>query len=127
MIPPITTERSTLIVETNGNVDATPREPRYWKISPGRNASEWEAFLKHQAIAFGEDERVPDIRALAPVSRQALEQFFEEHALAGSDRSPKYAARRMWQFFHEMQPGDRVCAYGKRKILGIGVIQGDYL
>lgn len=102
-------------------------EPRYWKISPGRGASEWPHFVEREVIAFGEHPTVPDMRELRPASQKELEAFFQEHVLVDSDRSPERAARRMWQFYHEMQPGDFVSAYGNRTVLGWGVIKGDYV
>ena len=37
-----------------------------------------------------------------------------------------HAAKQLWTFYHLMQPGDLVCAYGNSLILGWGRIIGAY-
>jgi len=88
---------------------------KYWKISPGSGASQWENFLEGNYIAINWDE-------LDYPEKDIHEQAEEENL----ELDPDYVEKQFEYFTKEMKQGDIVLAYGNTKILGIGKIVGGY-
>ncbi len=101
-----------------------PKVPRYWKIAPGDTGSKWKEFHTENEIAV-EWKGTPDlskIKANNPDELKAeLTPIFKEH---GFQIAP--GIKQLWMFYREMKVGDVVCAYGAGKVLGWGVITGEY-
>lgn len=103
------------------DVEATT-ERRFWLIAPGEGASHWDRFHGEGIIAIGW-ENLPDIRQFK--DKEALREKLQEGQSGKS--SKKHDTRACWQFAHEMQRGDVIFAkQGRSKIVGYGVVQGDY-
>jgi energy-coupling factor transporter ATP-binding protein EcfA2 len=98
--------------------------PRYWQVYPGQGASAWELF-KGQSVVAIEWSGTGDIRAVQPNSVEDVKAWVDTlDAMKG--RRTFYVARQFWDFYHEMRPGDLVCAYARGQALGWGEVTGDY-
>lgn len=103
-------------------MDTLPsRTPRIWKISPGEGAWQWPDCQRGNFIALSWDE-------LGDVSRLTREGFDAlRDRLAMELDWGKGGANQVWQFAHEIHPGDIIVANkGKRIALGFGEVQGPY-
>lgn len=105
---------------TRAEGDSEPRGVRYWIFAPGPGAEDWDNQREAGVMALGWDE-IGDYAAYAsrPEIREALDvdktgKSFSNDTLA------------IWQFQHEIQPGDIVIAKrGRSEIIGRGeVISG---
>lgn len=105
---------------TPTRTEKEPLEPRgvhYWIFAPGRNAEDWENQRTEGIMAMGWDE-IGDFAAYATRSeiRDALDT-----AQTGKTFSNDTLA--IWQFQHEIQPGDIVLAKrGRSEIIGRGEV-----
>lgn len=96
--------------------------PNYWAIGAGEGGTFWKAWQAegHMSIgweALGDLRQYPGDEEL----RQALKQHY------GGDTTHNNNMLACWQFCHEIRPGDYVVVkIGRRKILGIGQVTGDY-
>jgi energy-coupling factor transporter ATP-binding protein EcfA2 len=95
--------------------------PRYWKISPGEEAMYWNAFRELSCIAMGWNSAGDLLRFN---SQKEIKNFVTQEGIGGKKVS--YTSKQLWWLGHEMQAGDRVFAYGSKKILGVGRIVGGY-
>jgi 5-methylcytosine-specific restriction enzyme B len=87
-------------------------QTRYWKISPGENADQWEAWRDGGFIAIGWN-RLGD---LTSVTHDEFKQRAEE----------KEASSQVWKF-RNIEVGDRIVANdGFFRVLGIGTVIGPY-
>jgi 5-methylcytosine-specific restriction enzyme B len=87
-------------------------QTRYWKISPGENADQWEAWRGGGFIAIGWNQ----LGDLTAVTRDEFKQRAEE----------KEASRQVWKF-RNIEVGDRIVANdGFFRVLGIGTVTGPY-
>lgn len=96
---------------------------RYWLYAPGPNARMWDDFYEHSmmGIRWGE---LGDLSAYS--SKEEMRQRLQEARANGS--SQKNAALATWQFVHEVKQGDVIFVkQGSTKILGRGVVAGDYV
>ena len=95
---------------------------RVWALSPGEGGRMWPDCLQSSIAAIGWD----DLGDLSEYdSKDAI-----LNALAGEDGDsrPIMGALANWQFSHEISRGDLVIAkQGRSKILGWGLVTGDYL
>lgn len=101
--------------------EPVPKGPRYWKISPGRNAIRWPEWQKNGIASIG----WPELGDLTGISRGEFDKRATECALKFSD----YKKRGMGQVwtFRDIQPGDRVIANnGQSMIVGIGTVTEGY-
>lgn len=94
----------------------------YWLYSPGNNACMWDEFRTRGIMAIGWGE-IGDLNEF--VSKDEIKQKMK--ACFGEGKSYKNAAHAVWQFLHEMKPGDIVFVKkGMYSIVGRGVVQSDY-
>jgi 5-methylcytosine-specific restriction protein B len=94
----------------------------YWTFSPGENASKWQLCINDGIMCIGWD-------ALGDLSRYASREDMrtEIKKYYPSDGNAKNDSLAVWQFTHEMKPGDIVFAKkGMTKIVGRGVVESDY-
>ena len=94
--------------------------PRYWKISPGGRAKYWNEFKELGCIAIGWSE-TGNLRRFN--SQEEIKDFITRDGWEGN---LSYTSEQLWWLSHEMKAGDRVFAYGGKKILGVGEILGGY-
>jgi hypothetical protein len=104
-----------LVITSNGD-----SFPRYWKISPGERAEYWNEFKKLNCIAIGWS-RIGDLRRFN--SQEEIKDFMVRDEWEGR---LSYTSEQLWWISHEIQAGDKVFAYGGKKILGVGEILGGY-
>lgn len=103
----------------------TEEVTRYWKISPGRSASFWDEFQSREIIAV-DGSNIGDIHQLSPNSIAGLKEEIRKSNSKADGQSLGYATKQLWMFYHDMKPGDLVCAYGQKNVVGWGEITGDY-
>jgi 5-methylcytosine-specific restriction protein B len=95
---------------------------RVWEIAPGPNADRWESFKKDAVIAVGWDE-ISDLAQFK--SREAISAELKKQL--SRETEPRNDSLALWQFCHEMKPGDIVLAKkGRRALVGVGTVIGDY-
>jgi len=96
-----------------------------WRIAPGEGGEWWEECKKNGCIVIGWDEaakQAPNMN-FRNLSRRRLRKLFQQ----------VYRRRRgvggwsqVWDFVHEVQPGDIIVAKrGTREIVGIGIVTSD--
>lgn len=95
----------------------------YWTYSPGRNASKWDECIKEGIMCIGWDE-LEDFSAYS--SREEMAKKIQKlFSIKGSAKNDSLA---VWQFCHEMKPGDIVFAKkGRGVIVGRGIVESDYM
>lgn len=102
--------------------DSDVRPVHYWLYAPGEGADMWEDFRGRGVMGLGWHE-LGDLMAYN--SKEAMRTKLLE--AYGDDSSQSNSALAVWQFSHEMEPGDVVFAKrGLKQIIGRGVIEGDY-
>ena len=96
-------------------------DAKYWKIAPGDNAWNWEAFREGGFIAIGWEE-IGDISMLSrPQFTVKRDDLLKEH----TDWN-KMGVEQVWKFAH-IKEGDRIIANkGTTEVLGIGTVTGPY-
>ena len=94
----------------------------YWTFSPGENASKWNLCINDGIMCIGWDA-LGDLSGYA--SREDMRIEIKKHY--PTDGNAKNDSLAVWQFAHEMKPGDIVFAKkGMSKIIGRGVVESDY-
>jgi hypothetical protein len=97
-------------------------EERVWLLSPGRGASEFDAFYEEGVVGIGWDF-LGDLTRFANL--EALRQAIKSHR--GGDSNPYSDALACQQFARDMRIGDVVFAKrGQHHIVGYGVVSSDY-
>ena len=94
----------------------------YWAIGAGEGGTFWNSWQTEGLMSIGWDE-LGDLRQYADTEaiRQALKQCY------GGDTNHNNNMLACCQFCKEIKPGDYVVVkIGRRKILGIGRVEGDY-
>lgn len=95
----------------------------YWTYSPGENASEWSQCVSEGIMCVGWDF-LGDLSQY-PSREEMQDRINEQKSTKGS---AKNASLAVWQFSHEMKPGDIVFAKkGLTKIIGKGIVESDYI
>ena len=95
---------------------------KFWAYAPGQGADHWEEFYEVGLLAIGWDS-TGDLRQYA--DKEALKRRMHE---LWPGPSPPMNALACWNFANVMKVGDIVFAkQGKRKVVGYGVVSGDYL
>ena len=95
---------------------------RVWEIAPGPNATYWESFKRDGIVAIGW-EMISDLSEFK--SREEISA--ELKAKLSLDTEPRNNSLALWQFGHEMKPGDLVLAKkGRRALVGVGTVVGGY-
>ena len=108
--------------EENALGDAGVEVVHYWLYAPGEGASMWEDFYTRGVMGLGWHE-LGDLREYSTKEdmRLALQQ------IRGNETSQKNSAHAVWQFTHDIKPGDIVFVKrGRTEILGRGVVVGGY-
>ena len=94
----------------------------HWTFSPGENASKWQLCLDDGIMCIGWDA-LGDLSQYA--SREDMRIEIKKHY--PTDGNAKNDSLAVWQFAHEVKPGDIVFAKkGMTKIIGRGVVESDY-
>ena len=108
--------------EKNSLGDADVATIHYWLYAPGEGASMWEDFYAAGIMGLGWDE-LGDLNTYA--SKDEMAQKLRD--IHGGDSSYKNSAHAVWQFVHDIKPGDVIFAKrGRSEILGRGVVESDY-
>lgn len=97
---------------------------RYWIVSPGAEASRWEEFYSEGVVGIGWSRigSVEQFDARDDLRAALIEAFPNEGS--GTHRDSSLA---LWQFCHEMKPGDIIYAKkGRKEVIGRGVVSGGY-
>jgi 5-methylcytosine-specific restriction protein B len=100
-------------------------ESKIWRIAPGEGGEWWDECMKNGCIVIGWNEaakKAPnnDFRQL---SRDELRDLFKQ-VYGGKRGSGGWS--EVWNFVHEIQPGDIIVAKrGTKEILGIGIVTSD--
>lgn len=98
------------------------RTTRYWLYAPGEGAGMWDDFRSRGIMGLGWS-KLDDLSAYG--SKEDMRAKLQEEY--GGDSSKSNSALAVWQFSHEMEPGDIVFAKrGLKQIIGRGVVEGGY-
>lgn len=108
--------------KANALGDADVDTVRYWLYAPGAGASMWDDFYSRGVMGLGWHE----LGNLAGYeTKEDVRLRLKEARGGGSSR--KNAAHAVWQFVHDVKPGDIVFVkQGRAKILGRGIVTGEY-
>jgi len=96
--------------------------PNYWAIGAGEGGTFWNSWQAEGLMSIGW-EALGDLRQYSTDEplRQALKQHY------GGKTTHDNNTLACWQFCREIRPGDYVVVkIGRRKILGVGQVVGDY-
>ena len=100
------------------------KPPKYWRISPGRGAWQWEECRDQSFIGIGWNE----LMDVSDVSKQE----FDAQRDKVRDQHPEWnwtnaGVNQVWRFSHYISVGDRIVANrGTKEVLGIGTVIGPY-
>ena len=102
--------------------DGDVRKTHYWIYAPGPSASQWDECHEKGIMLLGWGE-AGDLSHFE--SRDDMKHKMQEVHM--SDASFKNSTLAMWQFLHDVQPGDIVFAKrGNSTIIGRGIVQEGY-
>lgn len=108
--------------EKNSLGDADVATVHYWLYAPGEGAYMWDDFYVAGVMGLGWDE-LGDLNTYA--SKDEMVQKLRD--IHGGDSSYKNSAHAVWQFVHDLKPGDVIFAKrGRSEILGRGIVESDY-
>ena len=108
--------------ERNALGDADVETTSYWLYAPGEGASKWDDFYNDGVMGLGWSE-LGDFNTYA--SKEEIADKLKE--LHGGNSSYKNSAHAVWQFAHDLKPGDIIFAKrGRTEILGKGIVTSDY-
>lgn len=111
-------------VNVKPDIVAEDSPVRYWVYAPGENASKWEECQQQSTMCIGWDN-IGDLTQYATVNEimKKLQEIYDN-----PDNSFMNDRKALWDFCHEMKPGDIVFVkQGLSKIIGRGVVTGDYV
>lgn len=118
-----------IIDKTGGN---TGTEVRYWKVSPGKGAINWEECKNKKCISIGwrkyrKDWRQTEYGDLTKNhDKEKIMEVLRKYYPEKSDRQVSKYADIIILFF-EIKPGDKIIAYDKNlHINAIGEVKGEY-
>lgn len=106
----------------NKNLLEDERGTHYWIYSAGDNARKWDEFYNKgiMGIGWGVIGNLADYSSKEEI-RQALNDKVD------ADTNYINTGHYLWQFAHEMKPGDVVFVKkGMQQIVGKGVVESDY-
>ena len=107
---------------SDASADSNVSTIRYWLYAPGRNASMWEQFYHQGIMGLGWRE-LGDYRSYP--TKEDIRHKLQE--LSNDPGSHKNSVHAIWQFTHEVKPGDIVFVKrGRSEIIGRGVVKGEY-
>lgn len=102
--------------------DPDVRPTHYWLYAPGEGADMWDDFRKRGVMGLGWHE-LGDLSAYD--SKEAMRAKLLK--AYGDNTSQGNSALAVWQFSHEIEPGDVVFAKrGLKQVIGRGVVEGGY-
>lgn len=108
--------------ENNALGDADVETVHFWLYAPGKGGSLWEDFYNRNVMGLDWHE-LGDLTTYK--SKEEMAEQLKE--LRGEDTSYKNTVHALWQFVHELKPGDIVFAKkGRTEILGRGVVESEY-
>lgn len=97
--------------------------PKYWLFSPGENAYKWDWCITEGMMCIGWDE-MGDLNKYK--TRSEITTKLKE-VYGNQDSSYKNDSLALWNYIHEMKPGDIVYAKkGQSQLVGRGIINDDY-
>ena len=102
--------------------DADVETTKYWLYAPGKGAAKWEEYYSAGIMGLGWSELGDprDYTTKAEMSEALRAQL-------GGDSSYSNSVLAVWQFVHEVKPGDIIFVKkGMHEILGRGVVESDY-
>ena len=98
-------------------------DKKVWLFAPGENAFMWDECRKSQTMRLGWDE----IGNLADFTSREEIAISLKIANKEDKNSFKNTSLALWEFIHEVQPGDIVYVKkGIYTIIGRGIVEGDY-
>lgn len=107
---------------SKGPIGTNPNS-RYWIYAPGEGACMWQLCQEKGIMVLGWGE-IGDYSQYTSQEKliadmQATYNLYEKNFMNSS--------LAVWQFYNDMKPGDVIFVkQGRRKILGRGIVQGDY-
>ncbi len=102
--------------------DADMETVHYWLYVPGEGAGMWDEFFERGIMGLGWYE-LGDLTAYA--AKEKMRPKLQE--VRGDETSQKNSAHVVWQFVHDIKPGDVIFVKrGRTEILGCGVVTGNY-
>jgi 5-methylcytosine-specific restriction protein B len=102
--------------------DPTNDRKKYWMYAPGSKAIKWNDFSKNGVMGIGWAE-IGDPSQYK--SRDAITDALQKKY--GDDASHKNDSLCIWQFVHDINPGDIVYAKkGTKKLVGKGTVTSDF-
>jgi 5-methylcytosine-specific restriction protein B len=108
--------------EENALGDADVETVHYWLYAPGEGASMWDDFYERGVMGLGWSE-LGDLESYG--SKEEMRLKLQE--IDGAETSQNNSAHAVWQFAHDIKPGDVVYAKrGRSEIIGRGVVAGGY-
>lgn len=113
----------TPIMEEHVDMAAEDQSIKYWMYAPGENASEWPLCQEKQMMCIGWHP-MGDLRGYSSLDemKQRLKDVYPD-----VNSSFMNDGLALWEFTHVVKPGDIVfIKQGKTKIIGRGIVQGDY-
>ncbi|MHA1253260.1 MAG: hypothetical protein ACTSRP_24990 [Candidatus Helarchaeota archaeon] len=87
-----------------------------WKISPGEKGEQWKKFLHCGCMSMGNYL----IDGLDDLAKYKSKEELRNTPISNS------GASQLWKFYTEISYNDIIIAYGNKRILGIGLVIGDY-
>ena len=95
---------------------------KVWVVAPGHGAQHWNSFVETGHVRIGYNQKLGDLQQFA--TKKDIEVRLVE---LGAPNKPVMASHALWQFLHELKPGDFLVAkQGTKKFLGWGKVTGDY-
>ena len=109
--------------EENGPVIEVGPNSRYWIYAPGEGASMWQLCQDEGIMVLGWSE-IGDYSQYHSKEKLTadMQDIYNLH-----EKNFMNSSLAVWQFLKDMKPGDVIFVKrGRSKILGRGVVQGDY-
>ena len=97
---------------------------KYWMYAPGENASKWTECQNAGIMLLGWDDMgdFSQYSSMEEIQTKMQEVYNKPEASFMNDRLA------LWEFCHVIKPGDVVFVkQGKTKIIGRGIVTGDYV
>lgn len=108
--------------QDNAFGDSDVRPIHYWLYSPGEGAAMWDSFRSQGIMGLGWSE-LGNLTSYG--SKEEIRAKLRE--TSSNDSSQRNSALAVWQFLHEMEPGDVVFAKrGMKQVIGRGIVEGGY-
>lgn len=104
-----------------------PEKNQYWTWSAGEGGKHWDEFYKQGIVAIGWD-KIGDLRQFETKEeiRHKILGINSDTVLENAS-SKKNDVLACWEFANEIKIGDIIFSkLGKSKIIGYGVVEGDY-